>query len=89
MKRATLFGLLASLLGLVGVIWLLAGGSHFPVYEWPYEAFQGVVFSVVWGFGLSVVMGYVVSLLIISVVLIACFSIGSKLSDILLGDNNQ
>ncbi|OCH38332.1 hypothetical protein [Aliivibrio fischeri] len=89
MKRATLFGLLASLLGLVGVIWLLAGGSHFPVYQWPYEALQGLVFSVVWGFGLSVLMGYVVSLLIVFVVLIACFSIGSKLSDILLGDNNQ
>lgn len=89
MKKATLLGLLSSCLGLIGIILLLAGGSHFPVYQWPYEALQGLVFFVVWGFGFPIIIGYVVALLIIAIVLMACFYLGKKLSVCFGGSNTH
>ncbi len=59
-----MFGIVASLLGLSALIFTLMDGSHFPVIQWPYEAYQGLVFSFVWGFGVSATVGYLLSILV-------------------------
>lgn len=80
MKKETLSGLVASLIGLFGLIYLLAGDSHFSVVQWPYQALQGLVFSLVWGFGVAESVGYAYAILLTVAVCIICFAIGHKLA---------
>ncbi|HAS8304312.1 TPA: hypothetical protein I7792_21355 [Vibrio vulnificus] len=55
-------------------------GSHFPLLVWPYEAFQGLVFSFVWGFGVSTTVGYLFSIIVTVTVAVVSFALGHKLS---------
>lgn len=80
MKKETLSGLVLSLLGLLGLIYLLAGDSHFPLIEWPYQALQGLVFSLVWGFGVSPAIGYSYAILLVVALCVICFALGHKLA---------
>ena len=80
MDKARVFGLLASFFTLIGLIALLSAGSHFPVHQWPYEAFQGLVFALAWGFGLSVGLSYLVSTVFVLLLLIIAFITGTKAS---------
>jgi uncharacterized membrane protein len=80
MDKARVFGFLASFFTLIGLIALLSAGSHFPVYQWPYEAFQGLVFALAWGFGFSVGISYLVSTVFVLLLLIIAFITGTKAS---------
>ncbi|MDD9173858.1 hypothetical protein ERW49_09650 [Aliivibrio finisterrensis] len=80
MDKAQFFGLLASFFTLIGLIALLSAGSHSPVYQWPYEAFQGLVFALAWGFGFSVGISYLVSTVFVLLLLIIAFITGTKAS---------
>ncbi|MDD9157611.1 hypothetical protein PVK64_15675 [Aliivibrio sp. S4TY2] len=80
MDKARISGLLASFFTLIGLIALLSSGSHFPVYQWPYEAFQGLVFALAWGFGFSVGISYLVSTVFVLLLLIIAFIAGTKAS---------
>ena len=83
MNKATITGVLVSLLGLMGGISALSIGSHFPIYRWPYEAFQGIAFSLAFGLGFSNGTSYVVTSILIFIVAIIFFMLGTKLSNIL------
>ncbi|KOO16758.1 hypothetical protein AKJ18_01425 [Vibrio xuii] len=89
MNKNVLFGILASLLGLTGLIFLLASDSHFAISQWPYEAFQGLVFSFVWGFGVSTIVAQVYSCLVVITVAVVSFAIGHKLSRLLANTHTQ
>ena len=80
MIRHNLIGFLSSLFALVGLIFVMMDGSHFPLLQWPYEAFQGLVFSFVWGFGVSITIGYFFSIMVAVTVLVVSFALGHKLS---------
>ncbi len=83
MNKATIAGFLAALLGLMALIYWLASGSHFPVIQWPYEAFQGLAFTFGWVFGLSVSMSYLFAILVVITVLASCFWAGHKFARLL------
>lgn len=83
MKKENLIGLVTALVSLLALIYLLAGDSHFPIIQWPYQALQGLVFSFVWGFGVSASVGYAYSILLTLGVCIIFFAIGHKLTRIL------
>ncbi|WP_394125725.1 hypothetical protein [Vibrio hepatarius] len=83
MNKHNIFGSFTSLLGLFGLVMLLVSDSHFPILQWPYEAFQGLVFSFVWGFGVSTLVGHLYAVLVIVTVMVVCFAIGHKLSRLL------
>ncbi|MGR6834144.1 hypothetical protein [Aliivibrio wodanis] len=85
MNKSTVVGFLTSFLGLAGLIAALSHGSHFPIYQWPYEALQGIVFSFAFGLGFSVPLSYAVTLFILCLLLITFFMIGAKLARFLLG----
>ncbi|EGR1045565.1 MULTISPECIES: hypothetical protein [Vibrio] len=85
MNRSTMFGIMASLLGLAALIFTVMDGSHFPVIQWPYEAYQGLVFSFVWGFGVSATVGYLLSILVFIGVAVVCFAVGHKISRSMFG----
>lgn len=76
---ATLSGVLTTLFGLASVSYLLVADADFVLIEWPYEAFQSLVFSIVWGFGVSKTVGYVYSALIVTTIAVVSFAIGHKL----------
>lgn len=80
MSRENFTGLLFVLISLADMTYLLAGDSHFPLLQWPYQAFQGLVFSLVWGFGVSTTVGYVYSVLITVTIAVISFAIGHKLA---------
>ncbi|EOX4256199.1 hypothetical protein ACPF43_003616 [Vibrio cholerae] len=85
MNRSRMFGVVASLLGLSALIFTLMDGSHFLVIQWPYEAYQGLVFSFVWGFGVSAMVGYLLSILVFIGVAVVCFAAGHKISRSMFG----
>ncbi len=60
MNRHNIIGFLSSVLSLSTLVFVIMDGSHFPLLVWPYEAFQGLVFSFVWGFGVSATVGYLI-----------------------------
>lgn len=49
MNIRVLIGLIVTFIGLFAMVYLIAGGAQFPIYQWPKEAYLGLVFSVVWG----------------------------------------
>ncbi len=53
MNRHNFIGFLSSVLSLSTLVFVIMDGSHFPLLVWPYEAFQGLVFSFVWCLGNS------------------------------------
>ncbi|WP_047047000.1 hypothetical protein [Vibrio mexicanus] len=79
-KNAPLIsGLMAALLSLLALSYLMSSDSHFPIYQWPYQAFQGIVFSLVWGFGVSTTIGYLYALFIVVCVAVLAFACGHKI----------
>ncbi|NIY85188.1 hypothetical protein [Vibrio hepatarius] len=80
MIRHNLIGFLLSFFVLITLIFVMMDGTHFPLLQWPYEAFQGLVFSFVWGFGVSTTIGYFFSILVVATVLVVSFALGHKLS---------
>ncbi|MFM2590295.1 hypothetical protein [Vibrio sp. TBV020] len=82
MNKNVWVGILTALLGLVGLIFLMAAESHFPIVQWPYQAFQGLVFSFVWGFGVSAVVGHIYASFVVITVAIVSFAIGHKIARI-------
>ncbi|MGR2770466.1 hypothetical protein ACUYOF_23475 [Photobacterium ganghwense] len=85
MNRSNIFGIVTSLLGLVALIFTVMDGSHFPVIQWPYEVYQGLAFSFVWGFGVSATVGYLLSILVFIGVAVVCFAVGNKISRSMFG----
>lgn len=79
MNTARVFGVLTSLLALVGLIYLLASDSQAPVIQWPYEALQGLVFTLAWAFGVPEGLSYAVAAIVVLVVLVVCYLFGHKL----------
>ncbi|HDY7489437.1 TPA: hypothetical protein RQK89_004774 [Vibrio vulnificus] len=80
MNRHNIIGLLLSVLSLSTLVFVIMDGSHFPLLAWPYEAFQGLVFSFVWGFGVSATVGYLFSIIVTVTVAVVSFALGHKLS---------
>ncbi len=80
MNRHNIIGFLSSVLSLSTLVFVIMDGSHFPLLVWPYEAFQGLVFSFVWGFGVSATVGYLFSIIVTVTVAVVSFALGHKLS---------
>ncbi len=80
MNRHNIIGFLSSVLSLSTLVFVIMDGSHFPLLVWPYEAFQGLVFSFVWGFGVSATVGYLFSTIVTVTVAVVSFALGHKLS---------
>ncbi|HAS8196769.1 TPA: hypothetical protein I7682_23455 [Vibrio vulnificus] len=80
MNRHNIIGFLSSVLSLSTLVFVIMDGSHFPLLAWPYEAFQGLVFSFVWGFGVSATVGYLFSIIVTVTVAVVSFALGHKLS---------
>ncbi len=80
MNRHNIIGFLSSVLSVSTLVFVIMDGSHFPLLVWPYEAFQGLVFSFVWGFGVSATVGYLFSIIVTVTVAVVSFALGHKLS---------
>lgn len=78
MNKAKVFAVLVSLLGLVGLIRLLTAHADYPISQLPYEAWQGLAFSLAWGFGVPESIVYWVSALFVATLLVVFFLLGSK-----------
>ncbi|MEZ9159682.1 hypothetical protein AB4169_15530 [Vibrio lentus] len=79
MNMRVLIGLIATFIGLFAMVYLIAGGTQFPIYEWPQEAYLGLVFSVVWGTGVAASVAYVFSALVFVTVAVVCYASGYKI----------
>ncbi|KMV31428.1 hypothetical protein L4D00_12825 [Photobacterium swingsii] len=79
MNKQLTSGILGGLIPVLGLILLLAGGSHFPVIEWPFEAYQGLVFSLVWGLGISQYLAYFISAMLFITLFAVGYAVGCKL----------
>ncbi|MEZ9891328.1 hypothetical protein A165_17315 [Vibrio tasmaniensis ZS-17] len=79
MNMRVLIGLIATFIGLFAMVYLIAGGTQFPIYQWPQEAYLGLVFSVVWGAGVAASVAYVFSALVFVTVAVVCYAIGYKI----------
>ncbi|MCB5361140.1 hypothetical protein [Vibrio lentus] len=79
MNMRVLIGLIATFIGLFAMVYLIAGGTQFPIYQWPQEAYLGLVFSVVWGTGVAASVAYVFSALVFVTVAVVSYAIGYKI----------
>jgi uncharacterized membrane protein len=78
-KGATVCGVVSALLVLGSVSYVLVADANFALYQWPYQAYQSLVFSIVWGFGVSTHVGYAYSALVLLSIAVTAFAIGHKL----------
>ncbi|WP_430619702.1 hypothetical protein, partial [Vibrio cholerae] len=74
-----------SRLGMAALINTEMDRTQIQQIEWPYEAYQGLVFSFVWGFGVSAMVGYLLSILVFIGVAEVCFAVCHKISRIKFG----
>ncbi|MEZ8051829.1 hypothetical protein AB4453_06525 [Vibrio atlanticus] len=79
MNMRVLIGLITTFIGLFAMVYLIAGGTQFPIYQWPQEAYLGLVFSVVWGTGVAASVAYVFSALVFVTVAVVCYAVGYKI----------
>ncbi|PMH23680.1 hypothetical protein BCU71_10905 [Vibrio lentus] len=79
MNMRVLIGLIATFIGLFAMVYVIAGGTQFPISQWPQEAYLGLVFSVVWGTGVAASVAYVFSALVFVTVAVVCYAIGYKI----------
>lgn len=86
-KGATACGVVSALLALAGVSYVLISDANFVLYEWPYQAYQSLVFSIVWGFGVSTHIGYAYSALVLVSIAVIAFAIGHKLYRLVASPN--
>ncbi|WP_299690393.1 hypothetical protein [uncultured Vibrio sp.] len=78
MNSRVLIGLIATFIGLLATVYLIAGGTQFPIYQWPKEAYLGLVFSIVWGTGVAASVAYFFAALVFVTVAVVCYAIGYK-----------
>ncbi|HAS8362692.1 TPA: hypothetical protein I7715_22370, partial [Vibrio vulnificus] len=76
MNRHNIIGFLSAVLSLSTLVFVIMDGSHFPLLVWPYEAFQGLVFSFFWGFGVSATVGYLFLIIVTVTVAVVSFALG-------------
>lgn len=76
MSKSRVFGVMVSLAVLCGLIYWLNVGSHYPVIQWPYEAYQGVAFFFAWALGVPESLSYVVAAGAVIIMLSLCFWVG-------------
>ncbi|NOH98823.1 hypothetical protein [Vibrio sp. 99-70-13A1] len=88
MNFKVIFGIVSVLCGLFGASYLIVGGSHFPMSQWPQEAFQGLIFTIVWGFGVSKFVASAFSLLVFFTVGVVSYAIGFKLASFIPGQED-
>ncbi len=79
MNMRVLIGLITAFIGLFAMVYLIAGGTQFPISQWPQEAYLGLVFSVVWGTGVAASVAYFFSTLVFVTVAVVCYAIGYKI----------
>ncbi|CAK3915218.1 hypothetical protein EDB69_2843 [Vibrio crassostreae] len=79
MNIRVLIGLIVTFIGLFAMAYLIAGGAQFLIYQWPKEAYLGLVFSVVWGAGVAASVAYFFSALVFVTVAVVCYAIGYKI----------
>jgi hypothetical protein len=79
MSMRVLIGIITTFIGLFAVIYFIVGGTQFPIYQWPQEAFLGLVFSVVWGTGVATSVAYFFSALVFVTVAVVCYAVGYKI----------
>ncbi|MGF1753781.1 hypothetical protein L4C33_09310 [Vibrio makurazakiensis] len=79
MNKQIISSLAAAMLSIVGLIYLVVDSS-FPVSQWPVQAFNDIVFSLVMGFGVSKYVGYAYSGMLFVGVAVIAYAIGFKLS---------
>ncbi len=79
MNMRVLIGIITAFIGLFAMVYLIAGGTQFPIYQWPQEAYLGLVFSVVWGAGVAASVAYVFSALVFVTVAVVCYAVGYKI----------
>lgn len=89
MKARVCVGLLVAVSFVSALVVLLAGDSHFPVTQWPKEAYLGLVFSVVWGAGVMATVAYVFSAMVFVTVAVVGYAIGYKLGSYLPGTSHE
>lgn len=79
MNKQKLVGSLSALVGLFILLAIVNSGNHTPLAQWPVEGFQNLAFSIGWltPFADSVV--YVITLLIILLVAVLFYKLGSWL----------
>ncbi|MBF7053098.1 hypothetical protein IOC61_07150 [Halomonas sp. KAO] len=80
MNQRTAIGLLTAVTGVALLVVVLNHGTHLPAYRWPWEAFQGLVFSFAWGLGVSPVLAYLLAALTFATVFIICFIPGYQVA---------
>ncbi len=74
-----LIGLITALIGVCGMVYILAGGTQFPISQWPQEAYHGLVFSILWGTGVAASVGHFFSALVFVTIAVVCYAIGYKI----------
>lgn len=79
MNKTIVSGVLCGLVTVWGLILLLVGDSHFPIIEWPLEAVNGLVFSLVWGLGISQYLAYFISIMLFITLFSVGYAVGIKL----------
>ena len=89
MKKAKISGVLTALLGLGFLIFLLVKGANFPASQWPYEAFQGLLFSFSWVFGFSENTSYLITAIFVISMAALCFFLGYKIHHIIFDPSQK
>jgi len=79
MNKATIAGVLTAILALGGLIYVFADGAHFPLYQWPYEALQGLAFFLAFALGVPKKLAHILAVFIALAVLAIGFWVGRTL----------
>ncbi|MFA0442817.1 hypothetical protein BCU70_21800 [Vibrio sp. 10N.286.49.C2] len=80
MNRHNIVGVLFALIALFLSVFFIVEGSQFSFYQWIPEAFHGLVFSFVWGFGVSTFVGYAYAAMTFVTIAVVSFAYGHKVS---------
>ncbi|MEZ8018916.1 hypothetical protein AB4176_06225 [Vibrio splendidus] len=88
MNMRVLIGLITTFIGLFAMVYLIAGGTQFPISQWPQEAYHGLVFSIVWGTGVAASVAYFFSALVFVTIAVVCYAIGYKIGGLFSSNSN-
>ena len=83
MSTARLFGIVAAILGLIGLVALFTAGIPTPLFERPFEAFQGLAFTFGWMTGAPAWLAYLLSTLVFAIIAWVCYKLGSAIGRLL------
>ncbi|MGF1777299.1 hypothetical protein [Vibrio nomapromontoriensis] len=87
--RHNIVGGLFALIALFLSVFVIVEGSQFPIYQWIPEAFNGLVFSFVWGFGVSKWVGSAYAVMSFVTIAVVSFACGHKVSRMLSSDQAE